>query len=158
LSAAAILCTDFSRANDFDAVKKLLRPAADLIDAIGLIVWMGTPEGADLRPLLWHGYPARAVAQMAPVPRSGENAVAAAYRTGTIQTVWTPGSGTAAVVAPLLIQEGCIGALAAEVRSGRESSSETQSLASIVAAQLAGLLSGSAAAPAEQPRERAAGA
>jgi hypothetical protein len=43
-----------------------------------------------------------------------------------------------------LSPDGCIGALAAEIQGGRESADATQSLALIFAAQLAGIVSGSA--------------
>jgi GAF domain-containing protein len=56
-------------------------------------------------------------------------------------------------VAPILTADGCIGALSAEIRSGGETSQSVQALASIFAAQLAGVL---ATAPAEVQEPRAA--
>ena len=58
-----------------------------------------------------------------------------------------------AIVAPLLAPDGCIGALAAEIKSGGEASDGVQSFAAIIAAQLAGVLSPAAMAePAETQR------
>jgi hypothetical protein len=48
------------------------------------------------------------------------------------------------VVAPLLSPEGCVGAFSAEILSGSETADSVQALAAIFAAQLAGVLAGSA--------------
>jgi hypothetical protein len=118
------------------------------------MVWMGTTTGADLRPVLAHGYSSQMIARIPPVPRSGDNAAAAAYRSGTLQIVLArPGGVRGAVVAPILSAEGCVGALSAEIRDGGETSASVQALASIVAAHLAGVL---AATSAETAEDRAA--
>jgi GAF domain-containing protein len=79
------------------------------------------------------------------VPRSADNAAAAAYRSGQLQIVLTrPGVAPGAVVAPLLAPDGCIGALTAEIRDGGETSEGVQALAAIFAAQLAGIVAASA--------------
>ena len=62
-----------------------------------------------------------------------------------------PGGASGAVVAPILSADGCIGALSAEIRSGGETSESVQALASIFAAQLAGVLGTAPAAT--QPTE-----
>jgi hypothetical protein len=117
-------------------------------------VWMGTPTGADLRPVLAHGYSSQMIARIPPVPRTGDNAAAAAYRSGTLQIVLSrPGGASGAIVAPILSAEGCVGALSAEIRSGGETSESVQALASIFAAHLAGVLSST---PGETGQGRAA--
>jgi hypothetical protein len=117
------------------------------MDASGLIVWVGAsapPENDRLRPVLAHGYSPATIAKMPPVPRSADNAAAAAYRTGALQIVLTrPGVSAGAVVAPLLAADGCVGALSVEVRSGGEGSDSVQALAAIFAAQLAPIVSAS---------------
>jgi hypothetical protein len=50
-----------------------------------------------------------------------------------------PNGPLGAVVAPLLSADGCVGALTAEVKDGGEKSEQVQALASIFAAQLAGI-------------------
>ena len=141
LRVAAQLCTDLGRVSDLDELTALLGRAAEVLDASGLIVWAGNATGADLRPALAHGYSPKTVAGMPSVPRSSDNAAAAAYRSGALQIVLArPGSSTGAIVAPLLSAEGCIGALSAEIRGGAETSDTVQALAAIVAAQLAGVL------------------
>jgi hypothetical protein len=146
LRDAAALCTEFGRVHDLADLKILLGRAAYLLDATGLVVWLGNPAGADLQPVIAHGYSDQVLALMRPVPRSADNAAATAYRCSEFQIVPSrSGVSLGAVAAPLLSADGCIGALTAEIRHGHETSSHVQSLASIFAAQLAGAL---AAAPA----------
>ena len=156
LKAAADLCTEFGRIHDLAELKALLGRAARLMDANGLVVWLGSAAGVDLQPVLAHGYSDQVLSLMRPVPRSADNAAAAAYRSGAMQTVTSrPGSTLGAIVAPLLSADGCIGALTAEVKDGSEKSEQVQALASIFAAQLAGILGASAAAPAGHTRTAA---
>jgi hypothetical protein len=153
LTATAALCTDFARIHDVEELGGLLARAAEIMEASGLVVWLGSTAGADLRPALAHGYSEQTIARMPAVARSGRNAAAAAYRTGALQIVLSqPGGATGAIVAPLLSADGCIGALSVEIKGGGETSDSVQALAAIFAAQLAGVLSVPAAdaAPAEQ--------
>jgi hypothetical protein len=150
---------DFGRVRNLGELTQVLGRAAEVMDASGLMVWIGSATGDDLRPALAHGYSKEMMARMPPVPRSADNAAAAAYRLGTLQMVASrPGGASGAVVAPILSADGCIGALSAEIRSGGETSESVQALASIFAAQLAGVLATSPAAPtvAEIPEHRAA--
>ena len=97
--------------------------AADLLDASGLMVWIGTTLAGIRRPVLAHGYSSQMIARIPPVPRSADNAAATAYRTGALQIVLSrPGVSSGAVVAPILSADGCIGALSAEIRGGGETS------------------------------------
>jgi hypothetical protein len=126
------------------------------MNAAGVVVWLGSTSGADLQPVLTHGYSEDVRRRLPDVPRSADNAAAAAYRSGQVQLILPtggPGRTVSAVVAPILSADGCIGALSAELRTGSQASETVQALASIVAAQLAGVL---ATAPAERPAARAA--
>lgn len=147
LKTAADLATDFGRVQDLDELTRLLARAAGVLDASGLVVWMGSATGADLRPVLAHGYAPQLLARMPDVPRSADNAAAAAYRTGSLQIVLSrPGGASGAIVAPILSADGCIGALSAEIRGGGETSESVQALAAIFASHLANVL---ASTPAE---------
>ncbi len=149
LKAAARLCTELGRVSSPENLKKLLVRAAGALDASGLIIWIGSPAGADLRPVLAHGYSPQTLARMIPVPRSADNAAAAAYRTSALQIVLArPGASSGAVVAPLISPDGCIGALTAEINNRGETSEAVQALAEIFAAQLTSVLSASFSAPA----------
>ena len=146
LRMAATLATDFGRVSDLDELSRLLGRAAGVLDASGLMVWMGS-GGGDLRPVLAHGYSSQVLARIPPVPRSADNAAAAAYRSGTLQIVLArPGAASGAVVAPILAADGCIGALSAEIRGGAETSELVQAFATIYASHLAGILASAPAA------------
>ncbi len=138
LREASRLCTNLGRVSDVEELRQLVGDAADLIDASGLIVWMGAPGGAELRPALSHGYSSELMSRLPAVPRTADNAAARAFRTGQLQIVLArPGSSNGAVVAPLLTSAGCVGVVSAEIRGGGESSETVQALAEIFAAQLA---------------------
>ena len=157
MQAAAALCTDLGRMQDAADLKPLLGRAAHLLDASGLVLWVGDAEGSDLRPLASHGYADHVLSLMHPVPRLADNAAAAAYRTGLPQVVASgPGEAPGAIAAPLLSAEGCVGALTAEIRGGAETSAEVQALAALIAAQLAGALAPPAADALPQPKTASA--
>jgi hypothetical protein len=147
LKTAAGVCTDLARVREAADLNALLRRAADVLGAKGLIVWLGSADGQDLRAVLAHGYPQQRIARMPAVPRSADNAAARAYRTGEVQVfAGGPGTTDAAVVTPLLSADGCVGALSLEMASGAEPSEQVQSLAAIFAAQLAAIVGGAQAA------------
>jgi len=160
LKATVEVCTDLNRARETDDLSRLLARAAQVMDASGLVVWLGVPGGKSLRPVLAHGYSQQALARMPHVPRSGDNAAAAAYRTEQLQIVLTkPGVASGALAAPMISPDGCIGALTAEIRNGSETSDGVQALAAIFAAQLAGVLVDSVMQPEEAlPESRIASA
>jgi hypothetical protein len=138
MRSAADLATEFGRVRDLQDLSRLLGRAADLIDASGVVVWMGNTSGGDLRPVISHGYSPQVAARMPLVPRNADNAAAAAYRTGTMQIVLSrPGGSNGAIVAPILVADGCVGAFSAEIRSGGETSETVQALATMSAALLA---------------------
>lgn len=140
--AMAAICTGFGRVREAGDLPPLLEQAAGTLNARGLIVWLGSRSGADLRPVLAHGYTEKTLARIPTLARSADNAAAAAYRTGNLQVVQALQSGShGTVVAPLVTPDGCIGAVTAEIRDGGEQSDTTAALATILAAQLAGLLS-----------------
>ena len=147
LRTAAALATDFGRVTDLDELSRLIGRAAGVLDASGLMVWMGSGGGGELRPVLAHGYSSQLLARIPAVPRSADNAAAAAYRSGSLQIVLArPGAASGAVVAPILAADGCIGALSAEIRGGAETSELVQAFATIFASHLAGILSSAPAA------------
>jgi hypothetical protein len=151
--AAADLATDFGRVRDLEELTRILGRTAEVLDASGLMVWMGTRSGGDLRPVLAHGYSSQMVARIPPVARSADNAAASAYRSGTLQIVLSrPGVSTGAVVAPILSADGCIGALSAEIRGGGETSELVQAFAAIFASHLAGVLAMTPAAEITETR------
>ena len=158
LNTTAELSTEFGRVRDLSDLKDLLARVAAVMDASGVVVWLGSTGGADLQPIVSHGYTPAVIARMPAVPRSADNAAAAAYRTGALQIVLArPGGSAGALVAPLLTPEGCVGALSAETRHGGEASQAVQALATIFAAHLAGVFAATASESTDQKAVGGAG-
>jgi CHASE3 domain sensor protein len=156
LAAAAEVCTAFGCVQDGAGLKRVLGQAAQALDADGLVVWLGSADGADLRAVVAHGYSEHVLSLMRPVARQADNAAAAAYRTAALQIVPAkPGTSLGAIVAPIMSADGCIGALTAEVRDNGEVSDTLHAVAAIFASQLAAVLA-PAAAPAGASRAASA--
>jgi transcriptional regulator with XRE-family HTH domain len=140
LGQIARLCTDLARARNAFEVESLLKQAASLLDASGLIVWLWDPTVQALRPSLVHGYSERVIAQLPAVPREADNATAAAFRSGEACSVPVNCRTNGALAVPLLTSAGCTGVLAVELRCGRQYSPSVGALAKIIAALLAQLV------------------
>lgn len=138
LLAAADLCTAISRISDASALPALLARAAGLLDARGLIVWMGA--GDELFSAAAYGYDSATLERLGPIGRNADNATAVAWRTGDPRIVRADGEGTGAIIAPMWGPDSCIGVLTAEVRGGLEVDPATQAVTSMIAAQLATVL------------------
>lgn len=135
---AAEICTALSRLTSASALPDLLARAAHVLDASGIIVWLGA--GEELFAVTAHGYDSRVLARLGPIARTADNATAAAWRSGAMQIVAGDVMGNGAIVAPLFGSAGCIGVLAAELRHGRESDEATQAVTAMIAAQLAAVV------------------
>jgi hypothetical protein len=142
LGAAAQLCTDLARVRDTSELQGLLGRAAALLDASGIVVWMGGAGGDVLWPAFSHGYTPQALSKMQALPRDGATPVSVAFRRGLMEVVPAADRTSGAIVAPILTSGGCAGVMAAEVRGGAEASEAEQALAGIIAAQLATLVAG----------------
>jgi hypothetical protein len=139
LAAAADVCSALARTTDAASLRDVLARAAAVLDARGIIVWMGA--GEELFPAVSVGYDDRIVERLGPIPRNASNATADTWRTAQLRTVPSDVMAHGAIAAPVHGVGGCIGVFAAEVRHGREADPATQAVAAIVAAQLAGLVS-----------------
>jgi hypothetical protein len=135
LTAAAELCTALSRVTAAADLRDLLGQATGILDASGLILWMGA--GEELFAVTTHGYRPHVIARIRPIGRGADNATAAAWRTGEVTTVAAGREGTGAIVVPLFSPDACVGVLAVEVRPGREDDPATRAIANMIAAQLA---------------------
>lgn len=138
LNAAAAVCTELSRLTSAAALPPALRRAARVLDAPGVIVWLGA--GEELFPASAHGYGPRTLARLGPIPRGGDNAAAAAWRTAQSAIVAGGEGSNGAIVAPLVGRSGCFGVLTAEVRQGRENDQATRAVATMIAAQLSAVV------------------
>jgi len=150
LALVAELCTDLSRVTDTATLPDLLGRAAGILDASGVILWVGA--GEQLFPVTGHGYRQDVMARLPPIARDEENATADAWRAGRLTVVSASGpADSGAIVAPLLGLHGCLGVLAAEVRHGAEVNPTTRALATMIAAQLATVVPAWPAASLTQP-------
>jgi hypothetical protein len=138
LAAAVNVCGALARTTDAESLRDALTRAAAVLDARGIIVWMGA--GEELFPALAIGYDERVIERLGPIARNASNATADAWRTAELRTVAGDVMAYGAIAAPVHGTAGCVGVFAAEVRHGREADPATQAVAAIVAAQLAGLV------------------
>jgi hypothetical protein len=148
LLAAADLCTSLARVTEPQELDGLLAQMSKQLDAAGVIVWLAAPDGLSLRPALSHGYAAEALARLDRLDLASDNATARAFRLARPQTVSAKDSVPGAIVVPITTGAGCVGAVAAELRHGREQDAGTLALARIFAAQLASLTGPAAASTA----------
>jgi len=137
LSDVAHLCTELCRVLETREVAPLLKHLAEMLDAIGLIVWVWDPQRTALKPALAHGYSDEVLANLPKVRRDTDNATAASFRSAQTHIVNGNDLTSGAVVVPLMTPAGCTGVLAVELRHGAEQRESVRALATIFAAQLA---------------------
>jgi hypothetical protein len=139
-SRIAHLCTRLACAQEADDVLSALDDASNVLDAVGLILWIPESMGPALMPAFARGYPDEMVAQLPRVSTSANNAVAEAFRTRSTCVVNANDDGTGALVAALATPTGCSGVLAIELREGAERREEVRAAVTILAAQLSTLM------------------
>jgi len=149
LRLVADVCGALARTADADALREALARAAGVLDARGIVVWIGA--GEQLFPALAHGYDERIVARLGPIPRNAANATAAAWRSAQMRTVPAGAASLGAVAVPLSGVNGCVGVFAAELREGREQEAAIQAVAAVIAAQLATIVPAWPAPSTSQP-------
>jgi hypothetical protein len=137
LSDVAHLCTELCRVLETRDVAPLLKHFAEMLDAIGLIVWVWDPQRTALKPALAHGYSEEVLAKLPKVRRDTDNATAASFRSAQTHIVNGNDLASGALVVPLMTPAGCTGVLAVELRHGAEQRESVRALATIFAAQLA---------------------
>ncbi len=141
LSGTADICVDLARLLDARDLQAVLARTANVLEADGVIVWMTDASGQSLAPALSHGYAPAVMSRVGTIHIGDANATANAWRAKSAQIVESRTSHPGALAVPMLTSDGCIGVLALELRHGRERASDVQSLARIVAAQLASSIS-----------------
>ena len=140
LRVAAELCTELGRLTDLDELPGVLERATSLLHATGLIIWVRDGSGHALRPAAGHGYSPDTLSRMGTISCDDDNAAATAYRQAELGVVSGGGENLGAVIAPLLAPTCCVGVMSAEIREGWEANESVQATASILAAQLATLI------------------
>lgn len=142
LMAAARLCTALGRVETTVDVQPLLREAAAILDATGLIVWVWHPLEQELKPLLVHGYPDYVAARLPRVKRDDDNLTAAAFRSERTLAATETVHASAALALPLLTPGSCAGVLTLELARGSDGPGGVRAVATFFAAMLAQLVGG----------------
>ena len=147
LRDAAAVCTDLGRVSQSIEISTLLERAAGVLTATGAIVWLASPDRAEMYPAASAGYDDRLLARIGSITRDASNVTAASFRDAAPRTSTRVGSASAALAVPLLTPLGPVGVFSAEIRDIASVDETRLAVATIFAAQLASLL-GSMAAPA----------
>ena len=135
LSAAAHLCARLGRVSERRDIAAVLAEAAELLEAIGVVVWVPA-GGAALTAVFVHGYSEDILPSMTRIPVEGRTAVADAFRASDLRIVDGNGA-TGAVVVPIVARGECLGVLALELPEGSERLESVRACATVLAAQLA---------------------
>jgi len=151
LAAVADICSAFARVEDPRELHSLLERTAKALEATGLIIWM--PEGSQgtLRPVLAYGYAPLSLTRMGTIDPGADNATAVAYRTRSVQMVVAEAHACGAIVAPLVTSDGCSGTMSVELKEGIRTTPQLKAVATILASQLATLITPSTPSAAQEP-------
>jgi transcriptional regulator with XRE-family HTH domain len=151
LLVAAKICTELGRVEQTGQVLPLLRDAAKVLDARGLIVWIWDSVAEQLRPVFVHGYASKVRARLRGISRDADNVTAAAFRASSPLAKAGEEGTSSALAVPLLTPSGCGGVLALEVAPGAEQDPVVRALATFFAAMLAQLIGPAPADTAADP-------
>ena len=150
LATTATICGELARVRNSEELPALLERVAGVLNASGVIVWMSEGLPGTLRPVLGHGYPPATLARLGSIASDADNVTAKAYRTRDVQTIPADAASSGAIVAPLVVADGCTGVMAVELKKGVDPGDYLRAVAGIMAAQLATLIT-PAPAPASGP-------
>jgi cytoskeletal protein RodZ len=145
LLAAAELCTSLGRVENANQMPPLLREAARILDARGLIVWVWDAIAEELQPALVYGYSDKLLAQLPGLKPDADNLTAAAFRSCETLAIAGHGDASAALALPLLTPGTCAGVLAIELPPGLEQADSVRAIAMVFAAMIAQLVGGAPA-------------
>jgi len=151
LQAVADICSAFALVEDPRELHGLLERIARALEATGLIIWMPDNQQGPLRQVLAYGYAPLSLTRMGTIDPSADNATAIAFRTKSVQIVAAEAHAGGAIVAPLVTSDGCSGTLSVELKEGVRTTPQLKALATILAAQLATLITPSAQGGTQEP-------
>lgn len=133
------ICADLSALADRGALEGALARVNTLLDATGLIVWIGSNDGSTLSPVATHGFDPKLVARIGKIARDSSNLTAAAFRDNTPKMSAPTGATAGALAVTMCSPSGPVGVLSLELKAGQHVDEARVALATIVAAQLATL-------------------
>jgi len=141
LSAVATLCAEIAKVETATQLSTLLARAVTVLDANGIVVWMSA--GDTLHPVAAAGSPAIPLKRLTPIDRHEVHCATSAWTRGSIETTAT-GPGEPGVLAiPLFAGAVAKGVLAIELQSPAVDSPTVRALATLIAAQLSTVVTGS---------------
>ena len=147
LAKAATVCSDLARLSEPSKLDRVLARACDVLEASSLIVWVSDAAGGSLRPVGGHGYTPGQLTALGRVASDADNITAAAFRTRKTQVLSSRNGRPGALASPLVAassaapRRGCVGVLAVELGQTGETNDAMRATMSILAAQLATLVS-----------------
>jgi hypothetical protein len=139
-AALAGICSELAAAATSAQIGPLLDRARTLLEARGVIVWMGTDDRAMLYAAAASGYDERVVARIGSISRGDTNLTADAFRENVVRTSVSTGSAAAALAIPLPAPGGPAGVFAAELSPGAVVDEAKLGAAGVIAAQLGAVL------------------
>jgi hypothetical protein len=145
-AALAAVCSDIAVISESSQVTTVLDRVRALLGARGVIVWMSTPDRANLQAAAASGYDERVVARLGNISRNENNLTADAFRLNGARTSASAGATPAALAVPLPAPGGPAGVFSAELAPGVDVDAARLDAARVVAAQLAAVLGTSGAA------------
>lgn len=144
LQAAADVCGALARVQQPLELAGLVERMHGVLDSRGTIVWVYDEAGGVLRPGLSAGYPPTALGRLGTIALSSDTPVATAFTRGEARAVKGTPDAPGALVVPIVAPGGVSGVVTIELPPGNDRQPATLALTRIFAAQLAGLLAGSA--------------
>jgi hypothetical protein len=151
LPAIADICSAFALVEEPRELQGLLERTAKALEATGLIIWMPEGQQGPLRQVLAYGYAPLSLTRMGTIDPAADNATAVAFRTRSVQMVAAEPHTGGAIVAPLVTSDGCSGTLSLELKEGVRTTPQLKAVATILAAQLATLITPSSPAGPQEP-------
>jgi hypothetical protein len=136
----AAVCSDIAAIADSEQLTPLLDRARALLDARGVIVWLGAPDRGELHAVAASGYDARIVARIASIAQDSSNLTADAFRDNQVKTSAATSATAAALAVPLPAPGGPAGVFSAELSPGVALLDAQVSAAKVIAAQLGAVL------------------
>lgn len=144
LQAAADVCGALARVQQPLELAGLVERMHGVLDSRGTIVWVYDEAAGILRPGLSAGYPPGALGRMGTIALSSDTPVATAFTRGEARAVKGTADAPGALVVPIVAPGGVSGVVTIELPPGNDRQPATLALTRIFAAQIAGLLAGSA--------------
>ena len=156
LKEVSEICSDLSALSDPGALEGALARVSTLLNATGLIVWIGSNDNSTLSPVATNGFDPKLVARIGKIPRDSSNLTAAAFRENHSKVSAVTATSPGALAVPMCGPSGATGVLSVELKAGQPVDDQKVALAGIVAAQLATLTMPIAEAPVSATPEIAA--